>query len=279
MLALCLFSSTASETYKDPILASSPHSLCNARITALIRQRNAMTHRGGVSACSTSLLTSRRLICLLVILVHTAFSFGTPVLPNLALSVARLNASAPVHCTNHPGWMGKGYSEKHCYTALDNFYAREVLVHKGERFEWLARGQRPIGRDVVWTPKVYIVGKNYAPASCKRLSRADLEYSKNLACLLSLCLVVLRVDRYLRRRRARCMIARTYVFSRLQPSLPYCSLDYKTCLGTLLPLRHVLQLDGYPREEILTPSSSTADEFRGRLCRSEASFGELYLDE
>ena len=55
--------------------------------------------------------------------------------------------------------MGRGYVERDCYTALDEFYDREAMVFKGERFEWLARGQKPVGRDVVWTPRAYVIGR------------------------------------------------------------------------------------------------------------------------
>lgn len=122
-----------------------------------------LMHRSAVPACVISLLTSVCLLCLLSISVHSTSSLGTPILsnsrPNIALSAAKLNASAPVHCTSKAAWVGGGFVERDCYTALDRFYDREALVFKGERFEWLARGQKPVGREVVWTPRAYVVGR------------------------------------------------------------------------------------------------------------------------
>ena len=45
-----------------------------------------------------------------------------------------------------------------------------------------------------------------------------------------------------------------------------CSSSHETCLGRPLLLRHVLQLDAYPREEILTPKSSIGHDRDLRWC-------------
>ena len=118
-------------------------------------------HRQDVTTHHIPCLTSHRLICLISIII-CALSHSSPVhpidSPRVALSAANLNGSAPVHCTSRSEWIGSGYVEQHCYRALDTFYDREALVYKEERFEWLPRGQRPVGRDIVWTPKAYVVG-------------------------------------------------------------------------------------------------------------------------
>lgn len=177
--------SSTCQTYKFLILASSPHSSPNAtdfHLSVHIMQRS------GVPACPMLLLTSRCLVCLVSILIYPARSLGSPALPighpNPALSAAKLNASAPVHCTSRPEWIGNGYTEQHCYSALDRFYAREALVHKGERFEWLARGQRPTARDIVWTPRAYIVGMQ---AMHLARSRGSAETNSSLSRILYAC--------------------------------------------------------------------------------------------
>lgn len=87
--------------------------------------------------------------------------------------------------TSRTEWIGNGYSERHCYSALDKFYANEALVHKGERFEWLAPGQKPTARDIVWTPRAYIVSMSIdAPAFPKVRSRANLGFQES--CVLAI---------------------------------------------------------------------------------------------
>ena len=159
-------------------------------VSQVCLSRTHLMHRSAVPASVVSLLTSGCLLCLLSIFVHSTSSFGKPILlssrPSLVLSAAKLNASAPVRCTSKTAWIGGGYVEQDCYTALDRFYDREALRFKGERFEWLARGQKPVGRDVVWTPRAYVVGMwNHAFTLFRRIWRTKFGLLKTPARLLS----------------------------------------------------------------------------------------------
>lgn len=110
---------------------------------------------------------------LLLLFSFLTLSQTKPILsppPSTNTLLPHFNLSSPIHyptfldylprkCTDWANWTAN-VIEQDCYIALDIFYEKEVKQRQQTLYEFVTKGNRPVGRDKpIWLPQAVRYGR------------------------------------------------------------------------------------------------------------------------